>query len=45
LSEVMGGDTSYWWTNQTLGGPLRAFTHTGGLNETLFKILFTPLPR
>jgi len=45
LAEVMGSDTSYWWTNQTMGGPLRAFTHTGGLNETLFKILFTPLPR
>jgi type VI secretion system protein ImpM len=45
LAEVMQGDTSYWWTNQTLGGPLRAFTHTGGLNETLFKILFAPLKR
>jgi type VI secretion system protein ImpM len=45
LAEVMRGDTSYWWTNQTMGGPLRAFTHTGGLNETLFKILFTPLQR
>lgn len=45
LADVMRGDTSYWWTNQTLGGPLRAFTHTGGLNETLFKILFTPLQR
>lgn len=45
LADVMRGDTSYWWTNQTMGGPLRAFTHTGGLNETLFKILFTPLQR
>jgi len=45
LAEVMRGDTSYWWTNQTMGGPLRAFTHTGGLNETLFRILFTPLTR
>lgn len=45
LTEVMLGNTSYWWTNQAVGGPLRAFTHNGGLNEALFKILFAPLSR
>lgn len=40
LTEIILGNTSYWWTNQAAGGPLRAFTHTGGLNEPLFRILF-----
>lgn len=42
LSDIMLGDSSYWWTNQATGGPLRAFTHNGGLNETLLKLLFGP---
>lgn len=45
LTDIMLGDSSYWWTNQTAGGPLRAFTHSGGLNETLLKLLFEPLHR
>lgn len=43
LAEVMLDNTSYWWTNQAAGCPLRAFTHYGGLNDTLFKTLFSSL--
>lgn len=43
LNDIMRGDSIYWWTNQATGGPLRAFTHSGGLNGTLLRLLFEPL--
>lgn len=41
LSEVMAGTTSYWWSTQSDCGPVRRYTHTGGLNQTLFTTLFS----
>jgi type VI secretion system protein ImpM len=35
------GSTSYWWTNQADGSPLRTSTHGGGLNAPLFSKLFS----
>ena len=41
ISNVTMGCTSYWWCNQSGGGPMRAMTHSGGLNKTLFNALFS----
>ena len=35
------GSTSYWWTNQADGSPLRTAAHGGGLNTPLFSKLFS----
>jgi type VI secretion system protein ImpM len=35
--------TSYWWTNQADGAPLRTYLHGGGLNATLFSKLFSSI--
>lgn len=35
------GSTSYWWTNQADGSPLRTAAHAGGLNTPLFSKLFS----
>ena len=35
------GSTSYWWTNQVDGSPLRTAAHGGGLNTPLFSTLFS----
>lgn len=34
--------TSYWWTNQVDGAPLRTYVHGGALNASLFSTLFVP---
>ncbi|MDM5175692.1 type VI secretion system-associated protein TagF [Massilia sp. DJPM01] len=34
--------TSFWWTNQGDGSPLKTCTHTGQLNNALFARLFGP---
>jgi type VI secretion system protein ImpM len=36
-----GSHTSYWWTNQADGAPLRTYLHGGALNATLFATLFS----
>lgn len=35
------GSTSYWWTSQVDGSPLRTSAHGGGLNTPLFSTLFS----
>lgn len=40
IAHVAVGSTSYWWSNAAGSGPMKAFTHSGGLNQTLFNTLF-----